>query len=321
MLIVLVFIIRDDLQSLYNHLLIRLSSSMTTTITTSLIYVDQNMIIFISSQTPGSQSRVFLVSGHVTHHLATRNPALHRRLVFQHNTLMTISHRDVRSPQEMTVARVLHNSVEYIILLSVVRDNAINSVITSLILLVIGQICDAQGHYVPPDTPPTLRDSDRGPHDWTPYNNRVEFELADFLFRQNQMSGGDINSLLKIWAATLAPHGDDPPFHNHTDLYDTIDSTPIGEVPWKSFTVKYDGAIQDGERSAWMDMEFEAWFRNPKQLVENMMANPDFNGEFDCSPFQEYDTNNNHRFCNFMSGDWVWKQAVCIPFTIAGTIH
>ena len=50
------------------------------------------------------------------------------------------------------------------------------------------------------------RDSDRGPHDWSPYNNRVEFELADFLFQQNQMSAGDINSLLNIWAATLAPH-------------------------------------------------------------------------------------------------------------------
>jgi len=165
------------------------------------------------------------------------------------------------------------------------------------------------------------RDSDRGPHDWSPYNNRVEFELADFLFRQNQMSAGDINSLLNIWAATLAPHGDDPPFRNHTDLYNTIDLTPIGDVPWESFTVKYDGVHPDDERLAWMDTEFEVWFRNPKQLIEHMIANPDFNGEFDCSPFQEYDINDNHRFCNFMSGDWVWKQAVCIPFIIAGITH
>jgi Plavaka transposase len=131
------------------------------------------------------------------------------------------------------------------------------------------------------------------------------------------MSAGDINSLLNMWAATLAPHGDDLPFCNHTDLYNTIDSTPLGDVPWESVTATYGGAIPDGERSAWMDTEFEVWFRDPKQLVENMIANPDFNGEFDCSPFQEYDTNNNHRFCNFMSGDWAWKQAVCIPFSFA----
>jgi hypothetical protein len=117
------------------------------------------------------------------------------------------------------------------------------------------------------------------------------------------MSAGDINSLLNMWAATLAPHGDDPPFRNHTDLYNTINSTSLGDVPWESVTATYGGAISDGERSAWMDTEFEVWFHDPKQLVENMIANPDFNGEFDCLPFQEYDTNNNHRFCNFMSGD------------------
>jgi hypothetical protein len=118
------------------------------------------------------------------------------------------------------------------------------------------------------------------------------------------MSAGNINSLLNVWAATLAPHGDKPSFHNHTDLYNTIDSTPLGDVLWESFTVKYDGANPDDEKPAWMDTEFEVWFRNPKQLIENMLANPDFNGKFDCSLFQEYDSNNNHRFCNFMSGDW-----------------
>jgi hypothetical protein len=80
------------------------------------------------------------------------------------------------------------------------------------------------------------------------------------------MSAGDIN-LLNIWAATLVPHGDDPPFHNHTDIYNTIYSTPIGNMLWESFTVKYDGVHQDDERLAWMDTEFEVWFHNPKQLV------------------------------------------------------
>jgi hypothetical protein len=98
----------------------------------------------------------------------------------------------------------------------------------------------------------------RSPHDW--------------LFQQNQMLAGDINSLLNIWVATLVPHGDDPPFHNHTDLYNTIDLTPIGDVPWESFIMKYNGANPDDERLAWMDMEFEVWFHNPKQLIENMIT-------------------------------------------------
>jgi hypothetical protein len=136
------------------------------------------------------------------------------------------------------------------------------------------------------------------------------------------MSGGDIDSLLNIWAASIMPPGDGLPFRNHTDLYNTIDSTPLGDVPWESSTVMYNGDIPDGEKPAWMDAEFEVWFRDPKRVVENMIANPDFNSEFTSSPYQEYDANNNHRFCNLMSGDWVWKQAVCIPFTIvAGTVR
>jgi hypothetical protein len=135
------------------------------------------------------------------------------------------------------------------------------------------------------------------------------------------MSAGDINSLLNIWAATLALHNDDLPFCNHTDLYNTIDSTPVGDVLWESFTVKYDGEVPNGERLAWMDREYEVWFHNPKELVQNMLTNPDFNGEFDCSPFHEYDSKNNHHFYNFMSGDWAWKQAVHLYFILAGTVH
>lgn len=34
------------------------------------------------------------------------------------------------------------------------------------------------------------------------------------------------------------------------------------------------------------------------------------NGEFDYSPVQEYDAKGNRVLKNFMSGNWVWKQAV-----------
>ena len=253
-----------------------------------------------------------------------QNPALRHHLLAWHETLtiaMTMNnlHNMQRPMVEIIVRMVMRNAVEYIILLSMVGVKSTTFVAIMLILLTVGQICDAHGHDIPLNTPPPPRDSDRGPHDWTPYNSRNEFELANFLFHQNQMSAGDIDSLLKIWAATLAPHNDHPPFRNHTELYNTIDTTPIGDVPWESFTVTYNGDIPDGKRLPWMEEEFEVWFRNPKELVQNMLANPDFNDEFDCSPFHEYDKNDRHRFHNFMSGDWAWKQAVCIYFTLART--
>jgi hypothetical protein len=57
--------------------------------------------------------------------------------------------------------------------------------------------------------------------------------VTDFLFCRNQISAGDINFLLSLWAASLATHGDKPPFSKATDMYNTIDSTPLGNAAWE----------------------------------------------------------------------------------------
>jgi Plavaka transposase len=146
--------------------------------------------------------------------------------------------------------------------------------------------------------------------DWEPYQNRVEFELADFIYRRNQMSAGDIDDLLDLWAASLFKHNDHPPFADHNDMYSTIDATPRGDVAWESFTTEYTGERPEGDIPPWMDAEYQVWFRDPLTVVKNMLANPDFDGEFDYTPFQEFDSNGERQFQNFFSGDWVWEQAV-----------
>jgi hypothetical protein len=88
-----------------------------------------------------------------------------------------------------------------------------------------GRICDEQGNDIPLDTQPLPCPSDRGPADWTPYTDQVEFEVADFLYCRNQMSGGDINFIFGLWAASLAPHSDTPPFANHVDIRVLVHST------------------------------------------------------------------------------------------------
>lgn len=174
-----------------------------------------------------------------------------------------------------------------------------------------GRICDEHGDDIPPNTPPPPRPSNRGPDNWTPYANRVEFEVADFLYRRNQMSGGDIDFIFNLWAASLAAHGETPPFANHVEMYNVIDSTPLGDVAWQSFSSEYNGALPEGDIPTWMTSEYDVWFRDPRILVHNILSNPDFEGEFDYAPLQEYDTSNGaHRFQDFMSGDWCWKQAV-----------
>ena len=66
--------------------------------------------------------------------------------------------------------------------------------------LFLGKICDENGNDLPPDTPPPPHDSDLGPDNWTPYDNRLQFEVADFLFHWNHMSTRDINYMLNLWA-------------------------------------------------------------------------------------------------------------------------
>lgn len=178
----------------------------------------------------------------------------------------------------------------------------------------IGIPCDANGHAIPLGSRPVPRTlEDSGPNDWTPFNSRTEFETADFLYRRNQMSEGNINFLAKLWGATLAPHGADPPFKNHKSLYEAIDSTPLGEAAWESFSVLHNGDIPtDGPVPHWMTAEHTAWFRDPRKLIHNIIDNTDFKDEFDCAPFQEYDDDKNRRFQDLMSADWAWRQAVCV---------
>lgn len=124
------------------------------------------------------------------------------------------------------------------------------------------------------------------------------------------MSASDIDCLLKLWGASLAAHGEAPPFRNHKDLYSTIDSIPLGDVAWESFSLRYNGTQPDDEVPRWMDANYDVWFRNPRTLIHNILSNPDFNGGFDFTPYQEYDSNGIRRYHDLMSANWAWRQAV-----------
>lgn len=126
------------------------------------------------------------------------------------------------------------------------------------------------------------------------------------------MSAGDIDDLLQIWGSSLALHNDNAPFSNHRAMYRMIDAIPYGEVPWKSFTVSYTGnRPSEAPYPSWMDEPQVIWYRDPLLVLRSMVANPDFSREFDYTPYHEY-VAGVHQFHDFMSGDWAWKEAVCI---------
>lgn len=124
------------------------------------------------------------------------------------------------------------------------------------------------------------------------------------------MSAGNINILLDLWAATLLKHNEPPPFANAADMYETIDSTPLGDIPWQSFSVTYDsdGALDSAPQ--WMSTEYDVWFRDPHLVVRNMLDNADYKDGFDTTPVRVFDIGDHRQYQNFMSGDWAWDEAV-----------
>ncbi|KAF8868321.1 hypothetical protein BD779DRAFT_1684189 [Infundibulicybe gibba] len=149
-----------------------------------------------------------------------------------------------------------------------------------------GKPCDRYGNTLPEGSPPPPPEYSPPLNDFTPYNNRAEFELADLLYRRTQMPATQINDLLQIWATTL-PADNDPPFVNKQDLYDTIDLSPLGGVPWESFGVSYNG-----------DM-----------VLQEQLKNPDFAKEMDFAPKRVFDPDGKRCYTDFMSGNWCWRHA------------
>ncbi|KAG1890648.1 uncharacterized protein F5891DRAFT_1131624 [Suillus fuscotomentosus] len=175
--------------------------------------------------------------------------------------------------------------------------------------ILLARPCDDNGMFLPPGSLPKPL-SDKSSSDWTPYRNHVEFETAEYLFTENQTPAGQINKLLDLWASTLKKHDDKPPFADFRNLYKTIDRTPLGDVKWQSFSVRYNGEKPDTDAPPWMDQVFDVWYRDPREVIHNMLANPDYAKEFDYRPYREFSTDDDERqWKDFMSGDWAWDQA------------
>jgi hypothetical protein len=135
------------------------------------------------------------------------------------------------------------------------------------------------------------------------------------------MSAPNIDTLLDLWASTLLKHNESPPFANHTDLYSTIDSTPLGDVPWQSFSIQYnDDEGPEGTLPQWMTSEYDVWFRDPHTIIKNMIDNPDYNRQADVAPLQIFNSDGSRVYQNFMSGDWAWEEAVSSIFFLSSRL-
>lgn len=178
--------------------------------------------------------------------------------------------------------------------------------------MLTGIPCDSNGQNLGPGVQPPPR-TPRGHvalnDDWSPFENRVEFEMADFMYRRNQLPATQIDLLMEFWAASLG-EGDSPPYSGYNDVYETIDSIPLGDARWESFTVTYTGIRPDINIPPWMEADYEVWYRDPRTIIRNQLANPDFEHEIDYTPKQVFDNESEREYSDLMTGNWSWQQAV-----------
>ncbi|KAG6885247.1 hypothetical protein C0992_005299 [Termitomyces sp. T32_za158] len=123
------------------------------------------------------------------------------------------------------------------------------------------------------------------------------------------MAADNINDLMQVWAAR---HSNNPPFYSKEHLHEVIDSTALGDVPWESFTVYYNGSIEEGdvvEAALWKVQGWDVWLRNARMVLHNQLRNTDIGKDFDIAAQRVYDQNGKRQYKNIPSGNWHWRQS------------
>ncbi len=143
--------------------------------------------------------------------------------------------------------------------------------------------------------------------DWSPFESEDHFITAEFLYCQARMSAANIDTLMPLVTTRQGKFL----FKDHRDLYDAINAFDIEGVPWQSSSFQYDGKIPDDQVPEWMTAKYEIHYRDPRDLIRNIISDTMFKHAFDYVPYQEFDDNEDRHYENLMSGDWAFHQAAC----------
>ncbi|KAF7791554.1 hypothetical protein EIP86_002570 [Pleurotus ostreatoroseus] len=147
---------------------------------------------------------------------------------------------------------------------------------------------------------------------WAPFGDGPTFKFAELAYKKAELSGGNIDELLDVWCEYNLLHGgDDSPFRNKEELYNTIDSIQHGDAPWESFGLRYTGPTDDNSPT-WKRTTYIVHCRNTETVAHNMLKNEEFKEFFDYVPFEEYDASGARRYSNLMSGKWAYRKSTQI---------
>ncbi|KAJ7737732.1 hypothetical protein B0H16DRAFT_1762218 [Mycena metata] len=174
--------------------------------------------------------------------------------------------------------------------------------------------CNANGDYLPPFSipppPPAPPADGQDPAAWAPFESRAEFDFAEFHFVKLQTSAGNINTALDLWAASVLPYGGTAPWKNSDELYATIDEIQSGDMPWKTYQLRYTGPLPAaGTPPKWMTQTYEVCTRDLRAVLHHQLETTAFKDDVDMTPYRQFNHIGKRVWSNLMSGDWAWKQA------------
>lgn len=177
---------------------------------------------------------------------------------------------------------------------------------------------DQDGNPIAPGMPPPPRTTPPA-GDWTSFSDELQFKTADFLYRRVEMSAPNIDYLMELWAFSKLKDGDFGPFEGSEDMYAAIDAIPLGSVPWQCLVS--DPVDPSPDAPSWKMAEHQVWFRDPELVASVMLSNPDFNGQFDTTPYVRLDRDGKRRLSDVMSGNYAYRHAVRRFFHLVVTLH
>ncbi|KAI9431742.1 hypothetical protein F5148DRAFT_961815, partial [Russula earlei] len=144
--------------------------------------------------------------------------------------------------------------------------------------------------------------------------DRLAFDWAWYHYVWLQSSADDIQMGLDLWCAAVIKHASDHdllegvPWDNAEQLYATIDSIYAREIGWKTLQFTYTGP-KPSTPLQWMEKTYDLNLQDVLGLLEQQLASTEFEGQFEYTPFQEFDFNGDCVYSHLMSAFWANREA------------
>ncbi|KAG8948908.1 hypothetical protein FRC03_000539 [Tulasnella sp. 419] len=143
--------------------------------------------------------------------------------------------------------------------------------------------------------------SKAGHKPWFPFDNREEWELAEW-FTTSGVSQTDIDRYLKM---KITRERTVPSFKNNYAFQNMLDKLPAGpKFKCKAFTVVGDLMDEDDQP---LTEELELWWRDPLEVIKEMLSNVMLANEMHYKPVRVSDASGSERFYDEMwTATWWW---------------